>query len=162
MPSGVKIPTPPTVAAARAHAVRFTCVAAFQVFVGLHFPGLDVRVTEVDTLNVLSGADAQDAMSVWEALMVGYNVPDSGVAHSLTHETLWDAACVPSASEAHLLIGRNGAAEWCPTSLYVLHCADNAWRAHCPCEGKHVPIFKQRKPFGFLEELSVVRMSVAA
>jgi hypothetical protein len=94
--------------------------------------------------------------------MVGYHVPDSGIAHSLSYETLWDAAYFPAASEVHLLVGRNGAAGWCPTTLYILDFADNAWRAHCPHARKHVPIFKLRKPFGFLEELRVVRISVAA
>ena len=162
MPAGVKIPAPPSVGAAREHAVRVSCVAAFEVYVGLHHSGLKVVLTVESNDNVLADADGGDAMSVWTALMVGYHVPDSGIAHSLSYETLWDAAYCPAASEVHLLVGRNGAAEWCPTTLYILDLSDNAWRAYCPYARKHVPIFKQRKPFGFLEELRVVRISVAA
>ena len=55
-------------------------------------------------------------------------MPVSCIAHSFSYGTLWDAAYFPAASEVHLLVGRNGAAEWCPTTLYILDFADNAWR----------------------------------
>jgi hypothetical protein len=65
MPAGVKTPAPPSVAAAREHAVRVSCVAAFEVYVGLHHSGLKVLLAEETTEYALSDADVEDAMAVW-------------------------------------------------------------------------------------------------